>query len=317
MMGMDRHEGYILLIANPKSGATNRKRISQQFYAYLQEKRFDVRLKPTVSPGHACDLARAAVADPQCRMVVTAGGDGTVREVAQGLQGSQVPMLIIPTGTENLLAGELGYDERLGTIIQTFEQGYARPLDLGQLNGTCFICVVGVGFDGDVVERVNRHRNGNIDYFDYIDPIWQAFWSHRFPIIQVTVDNESIYHGLGMAFVGNVSRYATGLRILKHADYGDGLLDVCVFRCGSRPRLVKHSLMTLLKWHTERKDVLYRKGKHITITADRPLPYTEVDGDPGPSLPLDIRIIPQALHVLTRPDIRPAGIRTRLLRMIG
>ena len=60
-------------------------------------------------------------------MVVAVGGDGTIREVAHGLEGSNKPLLIIPGGTENLLANELGLEKSLATLTQTFEAGFTRP----------------------------------------------------------------------------------------------------------------------------------------------------------------------------------------------
>ncbi len=314
---MDYDQGTILFIANPKSGATSRQRMPKKFHDFLLERGLKVRYTLTASAGHACDLARQGAENPECTLVVCAGGDGTVREVAEGLQSSNTPLLIIPAGTENLLAGELGYDDRLSTIISTFEEGHARPLDLGTVNDRCFTCVVGVGFDADVVKHVHRKRSGNIDYFDYIDPLWQTFWSHTFPVLDVVVDGETAYRGPGMVFVGNVSRYAGGLKILRRAHYGDGLLDICIYRCGSRPRLVKHTLATLVKQHTQCRDVLYRQGQHISITAVPAHAPSEVDGDPGPTLPLEIGVVPQAIQVLTRRDVRPPGIRTRLLRAMG
>ena len=98
---------------------------------------------------------------------------------------------------------------------------------------------------------------------------------------------------------------------------GNGLLDVCIYRCGNRPHLVKHALLTLIKQHAHSRNVIYKQGKQVTITARTPHTRSEVDGDPGPDLPLDIRIVPQALQVLTRQNVKPAGIRTRLLRAIG
>jgi diacylglycerol kinase family enzyme len=133
----------------------------------------------------------------------------------------------------------------------------------------------------------------------------------------VTLDGEEIFNGPGLAFVGNVSRYATGLQILGDADYGDGLLDVCIYKCAHRPHLVKHSLMTILKRHAKCRDVIYRQGRTVTVTSTYSQTKTEVDGDPGPRLPAEIHIIPQAISVLVPKEAKPAGIRTRILRAIG
>jgi diacylglycerol kinase (ATP) len=118
-------------------------------------------------------------------------------------------------------------------------------------------------------------------------------------------------------FVGNISRYAVGLQILHYADYSDGLLDVCIYKCASHVRLVKHSVMTILKQHAAGGDVIYRQGRSITVSSDAGGIETEIDGDPGSALPVKIDVIPQAVNCLVPEGAKPAGIRTRIIRAIG
>jgi diacylglycerol kinase family enzyme len=224
--------------------------------------------------------------------------------------------LIVPSGTENLLANELGFDERLKTVIKAFEAGCIRSLDLGRTNGRCFTSIVGFGFDGRVVERVSRRRRGHIDYFDYFWPTWRTFWDYKFHPMKVDVDGEEIFDGRGLVFVGNISRYALGLKILADADFGDGLLDVCIYKCACRTHLVKHSVMTILKQHTHCRDVIYRQGSKITVSSDSKDIKTEIDGDPGPALPVEIEVIPHAVNCVVPEGARPAGIRTRIIRAL-
>ena len=67
----------------------------------------------------------------------------------------------------------------------------------------------------------------------------------------VAIDGEEIFDGRGLVFVGNISRYAVGLQILHYADFGDGLLDVCVYKCASQLHLAKHSVLTISKHHAD------------------------------------------------------------------
>jgi len=314
---MKPSDGYIAYIVNPKSGASSCKLAGRQFERYLFDKGFEVRVRLTTSLSHACELATDSAVDYHCALVVVVGGDGTVREVAHGLEGSDKPLLIVPCGTENLLANELGFDEKLNTIIKTFEAGYVRPLDLGSANGKCFTSIAGFGFDGDVVRRVSEQRKGHIDYFDYFWPIWRTFWNYKFSSMKVEVDGEEIFNGRGLVFVGNISRYALGLEILHHADFSDGLLDVCIYKCASQVHLVKHSAMTILKHHAHRPDVIYRQGKNITVSSETGAIKTEIDGDPGPGLPVEIKVIPRAVNVMVPEGARPAGMRTRFVRALG
>ena len=314
---MKPDDGYIACIVNPKSGAGGGKLIGRQFEQCLLKKGFELRVNLTGSLDDACELATDAAVDYDCAMVVAVGGDGTVREVAHGLEGSDTPLLIVPCGTENLLANELGFDEKLETLIRTFEAEHILPLDMGSANGKCFTSIVGFGFDGQVVERVSRQRAGHIDYFDYVWPLWRTFWSYRFDAMKVEVDGEEVFDGRGLVFVGNISRYAVGLQILHHADFGDGLLDVCIYKCASQARLLKHAAMTILKQHAYSSDVIYRQGKSISVSSRAADIKTEIDGDPGPALPVQIEVIPRAVNCLVPEGGRPAGIRTRIIRAIG
>ncbi len=314
---MKPQDGYIAYIVNPKSGASSSKRNASLFRKYLTAKKFDVRTTLTTSLENACELATDAAVDYNCAMVVVAGGDGTVREVAHGLEGSDKPLLIIPAGTENLLANELGFDEKLKTTIRTFEAGHIRPLDLGTLNGKCFTSIAGFGFDGEVVKIVSSNRNGHINHFDYFWPIWRTFWTYKYDPMTVEVDGDKIFEGQGLVFVGNISRYALGLQILHDADFSDGLLDVCIYKCNSHLHLAKHALMTIIKGHTLGKDVIYRQGKNIIVTPLAPSIPSEIDGDPGPDLPAQINVISHAVNCLVPEGAKPAGIRTRIIRAIG
>ena len=314
---MKPDDGYIAYIVNPKAGASSIKLSSQRFEQYLVKSGFEVRASLTTSLDNACELATDAAVDYDCAMVVVVGGDGTVREVAHGLEGSDKPLLIVPGGTENLLANELGFDEKFKTILRTFKAGYIRPLDLGNANGKCFTSIVGFGFDGQIVKRVSEQRDGHINHFTYIWPIWRTFWTYKFPPMKVEVDGEEIFDGRGLVFVGNISRYAVGLQVLRNADFGDGLLDVCIYKCASRIHLVKHSLMTVLKQHAASRDVIYHQGKNITVSSQASDIETEIDGDPGPAVPIQIKVIPQAVNVMVPEGAKPAGIRTRIIRAIG
>ncbi len=314
---MKPNDGYISYIVNPKAGASSSKLTGRRFRQYLIEKGFDVRVNLTTCLKHACEIATDAAVDYDCSMVIVVGGDGTVREVAHGLEGSDKTLLIVPCGTENLLANELGFDEKFETLIKTFEKGYIRPLDLGSANGRCFTSIAGFGFDGQVVERVNEKRKGHINYLDYFEPIWRTFWDYKFDVMKVEVDGQEVFDGPGLVFVGNISRYAVGLKILHYADFGDGLLDVCIYRCISRLHLIKHSLVTVLKQHVYSGDVIYRQGENISVSATSDCIRTEIDGDPGPALPVQINVMPRAVNVMVPMGAKPAGIRTRIMRAIG
>lgn len=314
---MQPQDGSVYFIVNPKSGASSNKRLVGGFRAYLEEHGYDIHLEYTESLEHGCQLAQQAATDDRYKLVAAAGGDGTIREVVQGLSGSKKPLLIIPCGTENLLANELGFDVQPQTVIRTFEQGQIRPLDLGRANQRHFTSIAGVGFDGKVVQRVHSTRTGHISHLSYFWPLWRTYWDYDFPEMKVTVDGKEFFRGRGLVFVGNISRYAIGLQILRKANYSDGLLDVCIFRCSNCLGLLKHAGMTVFKQNQRSKQAFYTQAQSVRVESSHDNIPTELDGDPGPALPLDISIIPEAIQVLVPSNAKPAGIRTRIRRMIG
>jgi len=311
---MNPENGYISLIINIKAGASSNKLMVKKFIEYLQQKNFRMKIDHTESLSHAQSLAADSAVKYDCSMVIIAGGDGTIREVVHGLEGSDKPLMLLPCGTENLLANELGYKTTFKNVINVFEAGILRPLDLCKANGKSFTSVGGVGFDGEVVRLVDMQRQGNITHLHYFWPIWQTFWSYDFPKITVEVENEIVFSDRGIVIFGNISRYALGLPILQIANYGDGLLDLCIYKCRSRPHLLKHALMTTFKNHRKNKNVIYKQCKKIKIYSQSPI-KTELDGDPGPELPLEVTIIPQAVKILVPPDGKPVGMRKRIFRI--
>ena len=195
---MKPSDGYIAYIVNPKSGSSSGKLACWQFQRYLASRGYKTRVLLTRSLLHASELAAEAAGNDDCMLVVSTGGDGTQREVIRGLEGSDKPLLVIPGGTENLLANELGFDKRVQSLIAAFEGGQRRDLDLGVANGKCFASIVGCGFDGAMVEMVSERRTGHINYFNYVYPLWRTFWNHRFEPMKVEVDGKEVFAGDGL-----------------------------------------------------------------------------------------------------------------------
>ncbi|MBN1846753.1 MAG: diacylglycerol kinase family lipid kinase [Sedimentisphaerales bacterium] len=296
--------GCYHFIVNPKSGSSVEVGLVRQVLDYLRRQGRPIRLTLTESLAHAGALARRAVRQ-QAAAVVVRGGDGTVRTVAEGMAASRIPILILPGGTENLLAQELGIDGSWPTTLRMLEEGTLRPLDLGRVNGRCFMAIVGVGFDAQVVRRIHAQRSGHITHTDYVWPICRTFWEYGPPTLRVEVDGERICDEPGLVFVGNISRYAVGLPVVPGSDCSDGLFQVTIYRYRRRRQLLGHAVRTTLRRAQRSDRVSYHRGRHIRISGSPPATPVQLDGDPGPKLPLEIDILPAAARVLT--PKAPAG----------
>ena len=289
-----------IVIINPKAGSARGWPIYRQLEAGLSEMGYKVSVWPSQYGGHAHKLALRA--KDAADLVAVVGGDGTVAEVANGLAYSQAPLLIVPTGTENIIANELGLSNVSRTLKDLLRCGQAHPVDLGCVNGRYFLAVLGAGFDADVIERVHAKREGHITHMSYFWPIWRTFWEYRFSAVRVEADGELVWDGRALVFVGNTARYAVGLRILRDACFDDGLLDLCIYPCHWQGQLVLHSLTTMLQIHPEWRSVIYRRCRNIVISSgEKPL-RMQIDGDPGGFLPARIEVCPGALNVLMWPD---------------
>lgn len=288
------------IIANPSSGRAKRHGLLATLRNRLMEAGMSVRTELTRHAGHARQLARAA-SERRQGLVVVVGGDGTIREAANGVIGTSTPLLIVPSGTENILAKYLGIRANPDQIIDIVEGGVLFEMDAIQRGDEHFLLVAGIGFDAEVVRLLSSGRNGHITHSCYFWPIWRTFWSYRHPQVHVEADGATVFEGEGMVFVGNVPRYAIGLRLLDSANSADGLLDLCVFPCSARFTLVRHALAALRRSHVTGGRAIYRQARRVSVRSETEV-SVEMDGDLSSPLPASFSISPRSVRLLVAAD---------------
>lgn len=290
----------VLAIVNPVSGPSKVSGKLRRIARRLVKADWSMAVRLTRAPGDAERMA--AEAEEDVRAILAVGGDGTVREVVDGQirSGRRIPVAVLRTGTENIVAKELRMPRSSSGLARTLMGGEPAPCDVGVVNDRHFLIVTGAGFDAEVVRRLAAGRNGHITHLDYFWPIWRTFWGHRFPRLRVTADGRCVFDGHGLAFVGNIPRYSVGLRILRQSQRDDGMLDLCVYPCETRARLVGHAIQTVWRRHDRPGQAVYRKCHEILIEGNGGVPL-EIDGDPGGSLPARWTVLPRAATFLTPP----------------
>lgn len=288
----------VVVIVNPVAGSGKATSFIDEFCTRLRNEGHRCTRVTTAGPE---DLHRLVAEHANGETVIAvAGGDGSIRGALNGLRGRPNPLLLLPLGTENILAKQLRIAPNIGSVWRTFVDGHLSHFDLATVNGQPFIIVVGAGFDAEVVATLSRVRRGNITHFNYIWPIWRTLWRYPFPAIRVMADGEEVCNEPALVFVGNIPRYAAGMRILREARWDDGLLDVCIYRCRHRVRLFGYALWTWLRRHVEHRLVSYHQAKRVRLESESPLPI-QSDGDPAGKLPADIEIVPSAVNLLVPP----------------
>lgn len=299
-----RLSDVVQLIVNPRSGRSRSHAFVAALVERLRSAGATVRVQRTAGRGDAQRIA--AELPPDVTRVVVVGGDGTVNEVADGLIHRPVPILIVPRGTENILAKVLRVRPTLDWLAAAAVGGRTVSMDVGSANGRRFLSVAGVGFDAEVVRRLERCRRGHITHLTYAMPIWRTFWEWRFPPFRVEIDGAPIFAGRGLVFVGNGWRYAIDLRLLRDARPDDGLLDVCIYPCTEQIGLLVHSVFSLMRQHVGRNGVIYARGRSVRISAPRPLPV-QIDGELFGTTPVEFAILPNAARFIAGEDYTGKG----------
>jgi YegS/Rv2252/BmrU family lipid kinase len=249
----------------------------------------------TEGVGHARELAKTAVRRGM-RLVMAWGGDGTMNEVASALVFDDVPLGLIPAGSGNGLARELGVARRPEQAIADALAAEPRPLDVGEIEGRYFVNIAGIGFDAHIAAKfAMATRRGFLGYAGITARALTSYVPMQYRISAGTVKNEEVRAVL--VTIANSAQFGNGALIAPGARVDDGELDLVVLEERSRLRTVC-SVPRLFNGTVERSPgCRIRRITDVTIEADHPMTF-HVDGEPVQGgTRLRARVHPGALRV--------------------
>lgn len=315
--GSGRSAAHVTLVVNPAAGRGRARRIAERARMDLQARGLPVRLLRTgLQDGAPIPVQ---LGDPG-RAVVVCGGDGTVATalpsvVALAEAGRPVPLGILPAGTGNDFAGDLGVPRdptaALTAIVADLAGGVRRPVDVGWLRpgpdgapGCPFATVVACGFDSRVNERRNRSR-WPLGPLAYPVAVLGELASFRPATYRLTVDGVTTDCEAVLVAVGNTATYGGGLRICPDARPDDGLLDVTIVRAVSRATLLRVFPRVYSGGHRRHPAVQLLRGRDVTVQelpdagrrSARVVPV-HADGEPVVPLPVTCSVRPGVLPML-------------------
>lgn len=294
----------LCVIYNPVAGWRKRGRFRRTLAA-LRDLGCELRVLETRHAGHAEVLAREA---PACDRLVVAGGDGTLNEVLNGLagRGDAPPVALIPLGTANVVARELGLSLKPERVARAIVHGPATPAHLGAANGRHFAQMAGIGFDAQLVARVSPGVKRVISQGAYVLAFLRMLATFRSPDYQVRVDG--VAHTAKSLIVAKGRRYGGPFVLAPEARPWRPDFQVCLYDRSGVPAIVGYGLALLTGRTHRRRDVRILSARRVEVrdAAGEPV---QLDGDAAARLPVDIRLVENAVRFVLPEDAQlPASV---------
>lgn len=287
----------IVAISNPISGNNDKNQIKEELDQRFSEHYFE--FWETQQSNHATDMAKKAI-EMGFDIIIAVGGDGTVIEIIAGMINSNVKLGIIPYGTGNMLAANLGIPTLTSKSIDTILEGHSQKIDIGKINNKYFAFMAGCGFDSRLIKELpkeNKKKFGLWAYF--IEGFKQAFKakSVRF---KIKLDNEKTIRTKALTVIVANSANILGnlISLAPHASLSDGILDIIVISVKDTIDYIP-ALWEIITRQSPSKfgKIKYYKAKEIEIET-KPNLLVQADGDIIGKTPIKISIIPKSINVL-------------------
>jgi YegS/Rv2252/BmrU family lipid kinase len=253
-----------------------------------------VEMLATEKSLHAAQLSATAVkASPD--LMIACGGDGTINEIVAGMAKSQIPLLVLPAGTANVLGKDLQLPKDLLSALQLIHTGKIRRIALGKVNSRYFILMTGIGVDAGVVAAVNpdlKRKFGEGAF--WIAGLKQLF-AYTFPAFDLVIEGQT-FAGT-FAVIARARSYGGPLSITPRADLFADRFDICLFERRGRWHYLRYLFSALLGKHLSLSDVKYLQANHVEVRGN-PEVWFQVDGELAGKLPCEFTIERDALSLI-------------------
>jgi YegS/Rv2252/BmrU family lipid kinase len=293
------------VIYNPMSGTLNAEAALPSALDVLRSFGWQVEVQATTRAGEAGRLA-ALARDQQQHVVLIVGGDGSLNEAANALAHSEVALGVLPAGTANVWARQVGlpvpnplWPDRLAEAARLLLDGSIKPIDLGRARDRYFVLWSGIGLDAEVTATIEPRpkwskRLGVISYSVHAFFTMLRFRGTRMTVI---VDEQSIKCRALMVLISNAQLYGGVAEITPEAIMDDGILDVRIFKGDSFFQALRHMLRVAFRRRAPDPELIQARGRRISVVARRKC-YVHVDAEPCGQTPITIEVAPLALQMI-------------------
>ena len=303
MMGLDTpHSSYrhAVIIYNPFAGRLTRAaRTLERSIEILARQGTKALLVPTTGPNTAAVLAKRHI-EQGADLILAAGGDGTINEIVNGMANSSIPLGILPGGTANVLAHEIGMNSSVERAAAALPKLAPRRITLGLLSGPdfkrYFLSMAGVGLDAQIVYNLNldlKAAAGKLAY--YAAGLRQVFR----PLPQFDVQLLGHRHRCGFALVSRVRNYGGDLEIARGASLLRSDFEVVLFEGKTSVGYMRYLAgVAVGRLHRLRGCTVVRATSLTCESPTDPAVYSQIDGELACRLPVTLQAVPEALTLL-------------------
>ena len=293
-----------VIVHNPAAGRGRERRMVdlEQARKILWRSGIRTELRGTQGPGTATGIAREE-AERGTQLVIVCGGDGTINEVVNGLAGSDVPMAVLPAGTANVLAKELGIPWDIPRAAGLIPQGQRRRIALGRVTRTktgdsrYFLCIGGAGPDGVMIYSVSLGLKAKAGILAFWMEGFRQLAMYGFPHFRVTTEGKVA--AASMVIVGRTKHYGGPFQITTKADLFGEEFEVAVVTTRSRVVYLAYLPMLWMGRLRRMRGVDFWRAREVRCDPmDDPYVYAQVDGETVGKLPVVFEIVPDALTIV-------------------
>lgn len=287
----------VIVVFNPVAGR-RRAHLLWRVLDVLVANGVRLDLAETRRAGHAAELAREAVANG-ADLVVAAGGDGTIAEVASGIMGSGARLGVIPLGTANVLAHELGLSFAPRSVAAALAFGRTRTLWPGMASTEAgerlFVQMTGAGFDAQVVHRLSLPMKHAIGRGAYVAQSLRELACYRFPLLRLSVDGTELRAASVIVSKGRL--YGGRYMLAPAAKPDEPGFSVAVFREGGPAAALAYGAALPFDLLPRMAGVTMMRASHVRISARAGVPV-QADGDAAGTTPVSITDAPAPIPVV-------------------
>jgi len=285
----------ILFIINPISGGHNKAKVIKSIPKVLDNNKFDISISHTKYAGHAAEMAKKAV-EANMDIVVAVGGDGTINEIASQLVNTNTTLAIIPCGSGNGLARDLGISLHYKKAIKQINSFKIKKIDVGVCNNQYFFSLTGIGFDAQVAYDFNLGKKRK--FLGYVWAIFKDYFFAKEQYYEIELDNEIINDHFFFITIANCSQWGYNVKVAPAAKLNDGILTVNLCKKPSIISIISFGIKILSGKIESSEYVTLKTSKKISLNANSQSFY-HIDGDAkGICRKVDINILKDALNII-------------------